>query len=60
MTKMLWPRKITATDQLVKSGRTAGLVDCAVYDEKQSLVARVSSTCMTLGGEQGRGSLAPS
>lgn len=55
MTKMLWPRKITATDQLVKGGRTVGLVDCAVYDEKQSLVARVSSTCMTLGGEEGRG-----
>jgi len=55
VTKMLWPRKITAIDQLVKSGRTAGLVDCGVYDEKQSLVVRVSSTCMTLGGEQGRG-----
>jgi acyl-coenzyme A thioesterase PaaI-like protein len=60
VTKMLWPRKITATDQLVKSGRTVGLVDCAVYDEKQSLVARVSSTCMTPWRGRGAGSLAPS
>ena len=58
MTKMLWPRKITATDQLVKSGRTAGLVDCAVYDEKQSLVARVY--VHDPSRRTGAGSLAPS
>jgi hypothetical protein len=32
-----------------------GLVDCDVHDEKKSLVARASSTCMTLRGAEGQG-----
>jgi len=53
--KLVWSGKLTATGQVVKNGRTVGLVDCDVHDEKQSLVARASSTCMTLRGEQARG-----
>ena len=53
--KPVWSGKLTATGQVVKNGRTVGLVDCDVHDEKQSLVARASSTCMTLRGEQARG-----
>ena len=37
---------------MVKQGRTIGLVECDVTDDKQGLVARASSTCMTLRGEQ--------
>jgi len=53
--KPVWSGKLTATGQVVKNGRPVGLVDCDVHDENQSLVARASSTCMTLRGEQARG-----
>ena len=47
--------RLTATGRLVKGGRTVGLVECDVHDNKDRLVARASSTCMTLRGEQGEG-----
>ena len=53
--KPVWSGKLRATGHVVKSGRTVGLVDCDVHDEKQSLVARASSTCMTLRGERAQG-----
>jgi len=31
------------------------LVECDVHDDKDRLVARVSSTCMTLPGEKAEG-----
>jgi uncharacterized protein (TIGR00369 family) len=53
--KPVWSGRLTATGYVVKSGRTVGLVDCDVHDEKQSLVARASSTCMTLRGAEAAG-----
>jgi len=53
--KPVWSGRITAAGRLVKGGRTVGLVECDVHDEKDRLVARASSTCMTLRGEQGAG-----
>jgi len=53
--KPVWSGKLTAAGRVVKSGRTVGLVDCDVHDGKQTLVARASSTCMTLRGEQAEG-----
>jgi uncharacterized protein (TIGR00369 family) len=53
--KPVWSGKLTATGCVVKSGRTVGLVDCDIHDDKQALVARASSTCMTLRGEQAQG-----
>ena len=47
--------RLVATGRVVKSGRTVGLVECDVLDDKEHLVARASSTCMTLRGEQGVG-----
>ena len=41
--------------RVVKAGRTVGLVECDVTDEQASLVARATSTCMTLRGEQAAG-----
>ncbi len=41
--------------RVVKRGRTVGLVECDVLDDKGSLVARASSTCMTLRGEAAKG-----
>jgi uncharacterized protein (TIGR00369 family) len=53
--KPVWSGRLTATGYVVKSGRTVGLVDCDVHDEKNSLVARASSTCMTLRGAEAVG-----
>jgi uncharacterized protein (TIGR00369 family) len=47
--------KLIATGRLVKAGRTVGLVECDIVDTEDRLVARASSTCMTLRGEQAVG-----
>jgi uncharacterized protein (TIGR00369 family) len=46
---------VVATGRVVKGGRSIGLVECDVVDDKDRLVARASSTCMTLRGEQAVG-----
>jgi uncharacterized protein (TIGR00369 family) len=46
---------LTATGRVVKGGRTVGLAECDVVDGKDRLVARATSTCMTLRGEQAEG-----
>jgi uncharacterized protein (TIGR00369 family) len=47
--------RLVATGRMVKGGRTVGLVECDVLDDKEHLVARASSTCMTLRGDQAVG-----
>jgi uncharacterized protein (TIGR00369 family) len=47
--------RLVATGRLVKGGHTVGLTECDVVDDKDRLVARASSTCMTLRGEQAMG-----
>jgi uncharacterized protein (TIGR00369 family) len=53
--KPVWTGHLTATGRLVKGGQTVGLVECDVHDDKDRLVARASSTCMTLRGSQASG-----
>ena len=53
--KPVWNAKLRAEARVVKRGKTVGLVECDVYDEKKSLVARASSTCLTLTGEKAQG-----
>jgi len=53
--KPVWRAKLRAVGRIVKRGRTVGMVECDVTDEKGSLVARASSTCMTLRGDQAAG-----
>jgi uncharacterized protein (TIGR00369 family) len=53
--KPVWNARLTATGRVVKQGRTVGLVECDVTDEKGSLVARAMSTCMTLRGSLAEG-----
>jgi uncharacterized protein (TIGR00369 family) len=53
--KPVWSGRLTAAGWVVKGGRTVGLVECDVHDDKNRLVARASSTCMTLRGERGEG-----
>jgi uncharacterized protein (TIGR00369 family) len=47
--------RLRAEGSVVRAGRTVGLVMCDVFDENRRLVARASSTCMTLRGEQAVG-----
>jgi uncharacterized protein (TIGR00369 family) len=53
--KPIWNARLRATGRVVKQGRTVGMVECDVTDEKGSLVARATSTCMTLRGAEAKG-----
>jgi uncharacterized protein (TIGR00369 family) len=53
--KPVWKSRLLATGRVVKQGRTVGLVECDITDEKGSLVARATSTCLTLRDEQAQG-----
>jgi uncharacterized protein (TIGR00369 family) len=46
---------LRARGKIVKRGRTIGLTDCEVVNDKNEMVAYATSTCMTLRGEQARG-----
>jgi uncharacterized protein (TIGR00369 family) len=53
--KPFWTGKLVATGRIVKGGHTVGLVECDVVDDQKRLVARASSTCLTLRGDDARG-----
>jgi uncharacterized protein (TIGR00369 family) len=53
--KPVWRAHLRAEGKVVKRGRTVGMAECDVFDEKGSLVARASSTCMTLRDEMAKG-----
>jgi uncharacterized protein (TIGR00369 family) len=50
-----WSGPLVAEGTVVHRGRTIGLAECSIVDEKGRLVARASSTCMTLRDEQAKG-----
>src|SRR5215510_1754806 len=51
----VWNARLLATGRVVKQGRTIGMVECDVTDEEGNLVARATSTCITLRGQQAEG-----
>jgi uncharacterized protein (TIGR00369 family) len=51
----VWTGLLRAEGRVVSGGRTVGLVECEVRDAVERLVARATSTCMTLRGEQAAG-----
>lgn len=53
--KPIWKARLRAEGHVVKRGKTVGLVECNVVDETGGLVARASSTCLTLSGKQATG-----
>ncbi len=53
--KPVWNARLVATGRVVKQGRTVGFVECDVTDEQGSLVARATSTCLTLRGDMAHG-----
>ena len=53
--KPVWQARLHAIGRVVTHGRTIGLVECDILDAQEALVARASSICMTLRGDQARG-----
>ena len=53
--KPVWKARLRAEGRIVKRGKTVGMVACDVVDETGSLVARASSTCLTLAGKKAEG-----
>jgi uncharacterized protein (TIGR00369 family) len=51
----VWNARLRAEARIVRAGQTVGLVECDVIDERRRLVARASSTCMTLRGRVATG-----
>jgi acyl-coenzyme A thioesterase PaaI-like protein len=51
----VWQASLQAIGRVVQHGRTVGLVECDILDADEVLVARATSTCMTLRGDQARG-----
>jgi uncharacterized protein (TIGR00369 family) len=51
----VWRAKLTADGAVVQRGKTVGLTECTITDEKGRLIAKATSTCLTLKGEQAIG-----
>jgi uncharacterized protein (TIGR00369 family) len=53
--KPVWEGEVTATAEVTDRGRRTGLVECAVTDEDDRLVAALDSVCLVLRGEAAEG-----
>ncbi|KEZ50572.1 PaaI family thioesterase [Metabacillus indicus] len=51
--KPVWDTVLRAEGRLIKKGSTMGLLECHIYDEKGSLVAHSTSTCMIIREKDG-------
>jgi uncharacterized protein (TIGR00369 family) len=47
--------RLTAEGRVVQRGKTVGVAECSVSDERGRLIAKATSTCLTLRGEQASG-----
>jgi uncharacterized protein (TIGR00369 family) len=50
-----WTGKLVAHGRVVSRGRTVGMTECEVVDEQGRLIAKATSTCLTLRGEAASG-----
>jgi uncharacterized protein (TIGR00369 family) len=50
-----WNGSLSARGKIIRKGRTMGLLECRITDEKRRLVAYATSTCLTLPGTPGDG-----
>jgi uncharacterized protein (TIGR00369 family) len=55
----VWKTTLRAKARVVRAGRFVGFIECEVVDEQERLVARASSTCLTLRGELAEGRRPP-
>jgi len=51
----VWNERLRAEGRVVQRGRTIGYTECDVTDENGRLIAKSSSTCLVLRGEQAEG-----
>lgn len=51
----VWNALLKAEGKVVRRGRSVGYVECEVTDERGQLVAKASSTCLALKGEDAKG-----
>jgi uncharacterized protein (TIGR00369 family) len=51
----VWRASLVAEGIVVHRGRAVGLTECSITDEKGRLIAKATSTCLTLRGEQAGG-----
>src|ERR1700761_1608157 len=49
--KPVWRTRLQAVGTIAKTGRTVGMAECEVRDAAGALVAKASSTCLTLRGD---------
>jgi uncharacterized protein (TIGR00369 family) len=47
--------RLAAEGVIVQRGRTVGMTECAITDDQGRIIAKASSTCLTLRGDQARG-----
>ena len=50
-----WTGRLVARGRVVSRGRTVGMTECDVEDDQGRLIARATSTCLTLRGEAAAG-----
>jgi uncharacterized protein (TIGR00369 family) len=46
-----WTGKLVAHGRVVSRGKTVGMTECEVVDDQSRLIAKATSTCLTLRGE---------
>jgi uncharacterized protein (TIGR00369 family) len=51
----VWRTHLIADGVVVHAGKTVGMAECSVTDEKGRLVAKATSTCLTLKGDMAAG-----
>jgi uncharacterized protein (TIGR00369 family) len=55
----VWKATLRAKAKVVHAGKLVGYLECEVVDEKDRLIARASSTCLTLRGQLAEGRRGP-
>ena len=55
----VWKATLRAKAKVVRAGKLVGFIECDVVDEQERLVARASSTCLTLRGQLADGRRVP-
>jgi uncharacterized protein (TIGR00369 family) len=55
----VWNAKLRAQAKVIHAGKSVALIECDIFDERDRLVARASSTCMKLRGRLAEGRQLP-
>ena len=50
-----WTGRLVARGRVVSRGRTVGMAECEIEDDQGRLIAKATSTCLTLQGDAASG-----